>query len=72
MLVPEMILIHTATQYLNKRSTRLRCVIQQETILDYIRTHILPLDLFGDLDFDDLVFENVRFDIVHFDNPICR
>ena len=52
--------------------TRLRCVIQQETILDYIGTHILPLDMFGDLDFDDLRFENVRFDIVRFNNPTFR
>ena len=41
--------------------TRLRCVIQQETILEYMRRHILPLDMFDDLDFDDLRFDNPTF-----------
>ena len=72
MLISETVIIHSVTQYLNSHNTRLRCVIQQETILDYMRTRILPLDMFGDLDFDDLRFENVRFDIVRFDNPTFR
>ena len=62
MLFSETVLIHSVTQHLNMHNTRLWCVIQQETLLDYMRTHVLPLDMFGDLDFDDLRFENVRFD----------